>query len=487
MSAANEKRIHGYTAEFSTVPSLLAACRRVRDAGYTQTDAYTPFPVHGIDEALGIRPTVLPWIALAGGLTGTITAFTMEIWMNGINYPYIISGKPFVSLPAFVPVGFELTILLASFGAFFGMLALNKLPRFSNPLFAHPRFDAATDDKFFLFIGADDARYNEEGVRRLLADLGSEAIDPVVEDDSSDQVPRWLINIGLTVALLSVIPLLFVARMRVTTSSSPRFHVFHDMDYTPSKQTQRLTTIFADGRTMRPDVPGTVSRAQGAYDPDFYTGIDMAALALLDPDRAERLVRFGMQPPQEEAPPAEPAPAAAAEPPSEPPAAEPPAAETPATETAATETPAAEAAAQPAVPPAPVDNTPWLKKNPLTLDEATLRRGQAQFNIYCAVCHGQDGGGNGLVNVRAQQNVVDNKWVPPSNISEPTFAAAVYPDGKLFATISQGKGKMAGYAAQMKPEDRWAVVAYVRAIQLSRNAAEGDVPAAELEKLQAAP
>ena len=145
-------RVHGIVAEYTSVDSLLKASRRIRDAGYKKIDAFTPFPVHGIDEALGIKPTALPWIALAGGLIGTCTALTMQIWMNSIDYPYIISGKPFISLPAFMPVAFELTVLFASFGTFFGMWALNGLPRFSNPMFTDPRFDRVTDDRFFLYI-----------------------------------------------------------------------------------------------------------------------------------------------------------------------------------------------------------------------------------------------------------------------------------------------------------------------------------------------
>ena len=108
MSENQEKKVHGIVAEYESVDSLLDACRRVRDAGYKKTDAYTPFPVHGIDKALGIKPTHLPWIVLVCGLTGTATALLMQIWMNAIDYPYIISGKPFISLPAFIPVAFEL-------------------------------------------------------------------------------------------------------------------------------------------------------------------------------------------------------------------------------------------------------------------------------------------------------------------------------------------------------------------------------------------
>lgn len=495
MSADNEKKTHGYTAEFSTVDTLLAACRRVRDAGYTKTDAYTPFPVHGIDEALGIKPTGLPFIALAGGLTGTTIALAMQIWMNGINYPYIISGKPFISLPAFIPVSFELTILLASFGAFFGMLALNRLPRFSNPIFTNPRFDAATDDKFFLFIDASDPRYDAGGVRGLFGDLGASSIDEVVEDNSSNVLPRPFLAIVAAFALLSVVPLLVVARMRVTTSSSPRFHVFLDMDLSPSKDAQQTTTLFADSRTMRPDVLGTIARSQSGYSVDFYTGVDVEELAKVDPVKAAYLVRYNAQPPtqapkseegqagenavvteqqsaaeaqppanQETAIPetlAEPVPASGASP-----AAGQEGAETPAVE----QQPAGKAAAE-----IPVDNTPWLKENPLKVDRSTLLLGQKQFNIYCAVCHGQDGGGNGLVNLRAQKILATN-WVPPSSMHQTTLYADVYPDGKLFSTITKGIRKMPGYAGQINAHDRWAIVAYVRALQLSRDANESDVP-----------
>ncbi|MGB7343968.1 MAG: DUF3341 domain-containing protein, partial [Pirellulaceae bacterium] len=250
-----EKKIHGVTAEFSSVDTLLAACRRVRDAGYTKTDAFAPFAVHGIDKALGIKPTALPWIALIGGITGTTIALCMQIWMNAIDYPYIISGKPFISLPAFIPVAFELTILLASFGAFFGMWALNGLPRFSNPMFTNPRFDRVTDDTFFLFVDSKDERFDQAGVQKLFADCGGEHIDVVVEDDSPSKIPSFLIIGWLVSVAVSIIPLLIVAKMRVTNSDKPRFHIFYDMDFSPARDAQQTTSIFADNRAARPDVP----------------------------------------------------------------------------------------------------------------------------------------------------------------------------------------------------------------------------------------
>lgn len=436
-----ETTVHGMMAEFTTVDSLLSACRRIRDAGYTKTDAFTPFPVHGIDKALGIKPTILPWICLIAGATGTCIALTMQIWMNAIDYKYIISGKPFLSLPAFIPVAFELTILLASFGAFFGMWALNGLPKFSNPMFTDPRFDRATDDRFFLYIDAKDERYDVEGVRSLLADTGSDYINEVVEDDSPKDVPKPVFLIwGLSVAA-SLIPLLCILTMRVTNSSSPRFHIFFDMDFSPAKDAQQTTSLFADNRAMRTDVPGTVARGQLEDSLDALTGIDIEALTAQDAPRVERLVRAYMQADGE---------AQAEE--------------------------KAELAAAGEAPKSMMDTTPWITKNPMTVDAAFLAKGQQQFGIYCSVCHGMNGRGNGLVNQRAQK-ILAGDWVPPSDMHQDTLYADKYPDGKLFSTISNGIRKMPGYAGQIKTKDRWAIVAYVRALQKSQNASLDLVPA----------
>ena len=430
-----EKKVHGVTDEFSSVDTLLAACRRVRDAGYTKTDAYTPFAVHGIEKALGIKPTQLPWIALAGGLSGTTIALIMQIWMNGINYPYIISGKPFISLPAFMPVAFELTILLASFGAFFGMWALNGLPRFSNPLFTNPRFDRVTDDTFFLFVSSDDEKYDKAKIEKLFADCGGEHLDVVVDDDSSTEVPKFLyVGWALSVAL-SIIPLLIVAKMRVTNSSKPRFHIFYDMDFSPARDAQQTTSIFGDNRAMRPDVPGTVARGQFEGDLDFNTGIQMDKLSKADSPRAERLVAAYLTPAEGDE-----------------------------------EHKEDHGDAKPAGEKASVmDTTPWVTENPLKMDAALLAKGQQQFGIYCSVCHGMNGRGDGLVNQRAQR-ITAPTWVPPSSLHQDILLSDKYPDGKLFSTITNGIRKMPGYASQIKAKDRWAIVAYVRALQKSQNA-----------------
>ncbi|MCH1495596.1 MAG: DUF3341 domain-containing protein [Rubripirellula sp.] len=442
MSDNNEKKVHGIVAEYESVDSLLNACRRVRDAGYKKTDAYTPFPVHGIDKALGIKPTVLPWIVLGCGLTGTVTALVMQIWMNSIDYPYIISGKPYISLPAFIPVAFELTVLFSSFGAFFGMWALNGLPRLSNPLFTDPRFDRVTDDRFFLYVDASDDSYDEKAVREIYEQTGGEHINNVLNDDSSDKIPKPIFMAWGLVIAASVIPLLIVLKMRVTNSDQPRFHIFYDMDFSPAKDAQQGSTLFADGRAMRPDVPGTVARGDSNYDMNFMTGVEIDKLSATDAPRAERLVRLSNGPigPQDEN-------------------------AAPAGEESDQGSDESNAASGETTK----DTTPWLTSNPLGNSKEVLLQGEKYFGIYCSVCHGMNGGGNGLVNRRAQK-ILSQTWIPPSSLHQESLYSNQYPDGKLFSTISNGIRKMPGYAGQIKAEDRWAIVAYVRALQLSRNA-----------------
>ena len=133
--AADATALVGFTAEFDNVDSVLAAARKVRAAGYKVWDVHSPFPIHGIDAIIGIRPTILPWMVLCAGCTGTTCAILMQWWMNGYDYKLLISGKPFFSLPANVPIIFELTVLFSALTAVFGMLALNRLPLLYNPLF----------------------------------------------------------------------------------------------------------------------------------------------------------------------------------------------------------------------------------------------------------------------------------------------------------------------------------------------------------------
>ena len=168
---------YGILAAFATPGELYRACERVRDAGFTRWDAHTPFPVHGIEKAMGVRRSLLPWIVLVMGLTGAGLGFALQWWVHASAYPLVISGKPFFSWPAFIPITFELGILFASLGAVFGMLGLNRLPMHHHPLFRSRVFERATDDVFFISIESWDPRFDASANRTFLESLGARSVE----------------------------------------------------------------------------------------------------------------------------------------------------------------------------------------------------------------------------------------------------------------------------------------------------------------------
>ena len=176
---AATSRLYGVLAQFDDPGALLVAAESVRDAGFKKWDCFTPFPVHGLDAAMGLRPTILPRIVLAGGLTGCASGLLLQWFTNAHDYRYLVSGKPFFSLPAFIPVTFELTILFASISAFVGMIVLNDLPKLYHPLFRHARFRRATSDRFFVAVQAEDPRFDLDRVEKLFLDLGCTHLERV--------------------------------------------------------------------------------------------------------------------------------------------------------------------------------------------------------------------------------------------------------------------------------------------------------------------
>jgi hypothetical protein len=169
----------GLLAEFETVDAVVKAAGAVRKAGYTRWDVHSPFPIHGIDHVMGIRPTILPWLVLGGGLSGLFGGIALQWFCNAYAYPILISGKPFWSLPANIPVAFECTVLLSALTAVFGMLALNRLPTLYNPLFKSERFRRVTDDRFFIVIDASDRQFDEDSATSLLKGQGAVSIERV--------------------------------------------------------------------------------------------------------------------------------------------------------------------------------------------------------------------------------------------------------------------------------------------------------------------
>jgi mono/diheme cytochrome c family protein len=393
--------VAGLLAEFKAPDELVAGASKVKDAGFTRWDCHSPFPVHGIDPAMGIRPTILPWLVLGAGATGVIVALLMQWWTNAVDYPLNISGKPLFSIPANIPVTFELLILFSALTAFVGVILLNNLPRLNHPLLANERFRRATDDKFFISIAAADPKFNESTTRELLESLAAvEVVEPYFESRTSAKVPTAFHIIGAFSALLALIPFLLIAQARATKSSVPRLHLWPDMDYQAKFKTQTENSIFGDGRTMRQPVEGTIAVGQLQEETRFFEG------------------REGEH---------------------------------------------------------------WVTDIPMEVTPQLVARGRERFDIYCAVCHGLTGEGDGIVSLRAIERE-DPTWIKPLSIH--AEAVCTQPIGQIYGTISNGIRSMPAYGPQISPEDRWAIVLYVKALQRSQNATIDDVPRDQRAELQ---
>lgn len=384
----------GVLGQFDTPDALKRAAAGLRDAGFRNWDVHSPYPIHGLDRAMGIRPTRLPWIVLGAGLTGIAIALALQIWTNAIDYPINISGKPLMSIPAFIPITFELMVLLAAFAAFGGALVLNLLPQYGHPIFQSRRFVEAAGNGFFITIESRDPKFHVEDSASLLRSLGAAHTELLLDLPGREPYPSWL-KIGvLTACILAVLPPLLVTAYRASPKSEPRIHIIQDMDFQEKYKAQTVSTLFADGRSARPDVEGVVAVGTAEEDEHLYRG-------LIDGKPAET---FPM---------------------------------------------------------------------PITMLE--MQRGRELFNVYCAPCHGRvgEGGVTGIVSARAVKRQ-ESTWTMPLSLHADSVIDQ--PVGQLFETITVGRRSMPGYSAQIPAADRWAIVAYIRALQRSRHATIDDVP-----------
>jgi len=174
-------KVFGIMAEYTTPADAMHAAEKVRDAGFRRWDVFTPFPVHGMDKAMGMKNSKVGWFSFIGGVTGYTSGMLMIWFLNAIDYPIIIGGKPMFSPFAAFPPSYELTILLGAFGAIGGMLFLNRLPRLHHPLLKNRRFALATHDRYFVVIETSDPKFNEVETRKLLESAGSRSIELVEE------------------------------------------------------------------------------------------------------------------------------------------------------------------------------------------------------------------------------------------------------------------------------------------------------------------
>jgi hypothetical protein len=171
--------LYGLMAEFDNPTDIVAAARRAYDAGYRKVNAYSPYPIEELSEAIGFHHNRLPLIVLIGGLIGAVGGYGMQYWTSVIDYPLNVGGRPLHSIPSFIPITFETTVLCASLAAVLGLLALNKLPMPYHPVFNAPRFDLASRTHFFLCIESRDPMFNAAETRRFLESLGPSEVTNV--------------------------------------------------------------------------------------------------------------------------------------------------------------------------------------------------------------------------------------------------------------------------------------------------------------------
>jgi len=271
-----EGELYGVLAEFDSPGSLVKAARQVRDAGYTEFDCYSPFPVHGIDEAMGIKRTILPVIVFTLGSLGTFGGAYLEWWMNAYNWPWNVSGKPLWSIPANVPIAYETTILASVLTTFFAMWMLNKLPQVWHPFFKLDRFTKATDDGFFLGIEAGDKKFDQRVTAELLEKAGATAVESCHYEPDPDRrkMPRWIWAFIIATTVMAMIPFALIAKARASKSGLPHYHIFPDMDFQPKAKSDSAFDEFQDGRANRGEIPGTVARGYlKEDDPAFWWGL----------------------------------------------------------------------------------------------------------------------------------------------------------------------------------------------------------------------
>ena len=437
-------KLVGLLAQFDDPDTLVHACEHARLDGYTVMDAYSPFPVHGIDPALGIRRTRLPFFVLAVALGAVCLGLGMQWYTNKIvdspvfpGYPFKISGKPYFSLPANIPVTFEVIVLSSAFATFFGMWILNTLPRLANPLHRVSRFKRATNDKFFLMIESRDPKFDRARTESQLDEWGSVAVEECRQDLTDTKLPSWLKMVGVLAAILLLLPPVMIFRAQGMVNRQPRLHFMPDMDWQTKGKAQQMSPdlgtedyLFADERVMRAPVAGSIPIGGLEDDTEFYQGIKKDWKPKVAVTRGSQSVRTTT---------------------------------TASGSQESSDTPAADA-------PAEEDVSMFVTKFPegIEINAETLARGQQRFNIYCSVCHGYAGNGDGLVNARAVALNASGKatWTAAKSLHDATVKdSEKNPLGRIFDTITHGRNTMGPYGAQIPAKDRWLIVAYVKALQ----------------------
>ena len=367
---------------FDNADALMSAIPKAKARQLGQLEAYTPYPIHGIDDALGIRRSPLGAMVMVMGIIGALTALGFQLWVSAVDYPIVTGGKPPWSWEAFVPIMFEVTVLFATFTAGLGMLfLLNKLPFFGHPVLGSKAIASITRDRFALAVEAPsdrhaqfDAPLLEDALRSFGASTVEVVLAPAKEPVFTSQFV--LRTLGAIVVSAGVAGVLMYWTIKLFPVLPPMSHMLDQ----PALKPQKASSFFADRHGMRMPVAGTVARG---YLP----------LGGISQDEAAAMV------------------------------------------------------------------------NPLPRTEQTLLLGKQKYTERCAVCHGALANGKGSLTAAY--------GATPANLQAAQFRD--YTDGQLYWVIVNGKNAMPSQAADLSPDQRWAVVHYVRALQRAQNAKDEDI------------
>ncbi len=376
----SEPAVYGVLALFPSAENLLTAIPKLKAGGYSEIDAYTPYPVHGLDEALDLPKSKLGILVFLMGAFGALGAFGLAWWTNAINYPLLMGGKPYNSWPAWIPVTLEGAIFFGTFTAGLGMLILfNKLPYFGHPVLGSEAMPDIMRDKFALLLKKPtDSPFDPDAAAKALRAAGGDAVEVLPEPIHEKPGAAWWAR---TIAAIAAACLVAAAGTVGAIKIFPTIPPMVNMENQPRLDPEMPDSFFADDRGMRMPPDGTVPRG------------DMPILSDSPQSGGRSLI------------------------------------------------------------------------NPLPISARVLERGRHMFDLHCAVCHDRLGTGKPWLGSGYQAQ--------PADLQSSTLRSV--PDGYIYWVISQGYGPMPAHAADISPDDRWAIVRYIRALQRSQDAPEQDV------------
>lgn len=375
--------VYAVAALFDTPDDIFHAAQKVSNSGYKKYDVHTPYPIHGMDDAMNLKPTKLGYVTFIFGLLGVTIALLMIGYMSGIDYRNIIGGKPFFALPPSMPVAFELTVLFAALlTIIFTLFVFNRLPKIFHPLMDTEYMKRVSTDKYGIIIEADDKNFDKDKVIEFLKQLGSGEISVIykfAKDEDKIKTPIFdlkFIGILAGVAVITAIGTYIILNKVIYTTP---FDWMTDQ-FRVNAQTQ--SEFYQDGFGMRLPVEGTVSKGKSKYE---FKGMPDSAVKNLS--------------------------------------------------------------------------------NPLPVTKEIFARGRQKYETFCSPCHGYYGKGDSRLKGQYPN--------PPTLHSD---KIRNFKDGNIYHIIVNGQNVMPSYAKQISPDERWAVVHYVRALIRSQNALDTDFP-----------